>query len=222
MPRVWYARAVRVLAACLFLASCTTTAPSIPDASPDASTGQTDGKDADCAATFGDALTNDFGRVDGTVVAIVEPGNTRCAMPNSDHVIVQVEMLGDVYRMVVNVQSDQLPPEIWMLPVTGIPLPAPAFEEGWHTGLALDYPADLDVHSDDAFAATDLEDAVTTIADAIEVGAPISVYGSSSGGNYAGSAHLIHRNGGGEDGALVIDPTGEPTWLLFRFDEQTF
>jgi hypothetical protein len=208
----------------LFLLGCSTPAETPPDAeTPDAASGQTDGKDHDCADTFGDALTDAFGRVDGTVVAIVEPGNTRCVAPNSDHVIVQVELNGAVYRMVVNVQSDQGDPEIYILRLAGIPLPAPAFSEGWHTGLTFDYRADLDIGFDDPFAPFDLDGAVERVADSIEIGDPISVYASSSGGDFAGSAHLIHRNGGGEDGAIVVRPESEsPTWLLFRFADQTF
>ena len=76
-----------------------------PDAALDAPSLDA-GKDAACASSFGDALTAAFGRVDGTVVAVVAPGTERCAMPNRDHVIVQVEFGGAVYRMVVNVLSN--------------------------------------------------------------------------------------------------------------------
>jgi hypothetical protein len=180
------------------------------------------GKDADCADTFGAALTADFGRVDGTLLAVVEPGNSRCADPNSDHVVVQVLMEGEAYRMVVNVQSDSEPPEIRIRTIDA-PLPAPAFDEGWHTDLALDYPTDFGVHStDDEWAALPLAEASATVADALTIGAPISVYATSSGGDYADSTHLIHRQGDLDDGALVIDPTGSPRWMLFSFADQVF
>ena len=65
--------------------------------------------------------------------------------------------------------------------------------------------------------------ATARIADPIQVGAPIAVYASSSGGTYSHSTHLVHRNGGDADGALVIDPTGPaPQWLLFAFADQAF
>lgn len=208
----------------LTVAACTTTAADRPDATPlppDAG-GQADGKDASCADEFGDALTSAFGRIDGTVVAIVEPGNERCTAPNSDHVVVQVEVDDAVYRMVVNVQSDSGDPEIRVLD-TDAALPSPAFAEGWHPGLTLDYVTDLGVHSTDAWDSLALAEAAAWVASDIEVGTPISVYASSSGGTYAGSAHLIHRNGDGDDGAIVLDPTGAtPRWLLFRFSDQTF
>ncbi len=180
------------------------------------------GKEAACASTFGDALTDAFGRVDGTVIAVVAPGIQSCAMPNSDHLVVQVEFGGDVYRMVVNVQSNGADPNIRGR-VLSAPLPAPAFAPGWHPGLSLDYANDLDVHSDTGWESLALANAAARIAAAIEIGDPIAVYATSSGGTYAHSAHLVHRNGGGHDGALVIDPTGaDPMWLLFSFADQTF
>ncbi|HVV83641.1 MAG TPA: hypothetical protein VHE35_11260 [Kofleriaceae bacterium] len=200
-------------------AGATDAAPDAPaDAAPDAG-----GKDANCASTFGTALTNAFGRVDGTVVAVVEPGNERCALPNSDHVVVQLAFGGDVYRMVVNVKSDIGDPDIKVQTVQA-PLLAPAFAPGWHPGLSVDYPREFSVHSGDAaWQSLDLAAASTWVSDPIEIGAPISVYATSSGGTTAGSAHLVHRNGQNHDGAIVIDPTGaSPRWLLFSFADQTF
>ena len=179
--------------------------------------------DAHCASTFGTALTDAFGRVDGTVVAIVEPGNTRCAKPNNDHVIVQVEMEGAVYRMVVNVLSSGEDSRIQLLQ-TEAPLPAPAFAEGWHTGLSLDYPSDLGISSNQSgWESLEMDAAAAQITELVVVGEPIAVYASSSGGSYADSTHLIHYNGGGHDGALVLRPTADSSsWLLFRFADQEF
>src|SRR5262247_3992728 len=81
-----------------------------PDASPDASTD----KSAACASTFGTALTNAFGRLDGTILAVVMPGNMRCAMPNSTHVVLQVTTNGAAYRMVINVLSTSSDPHVWL------------------------------------------------------------------------------------------------------------
>ena len=148
----------QLLALALLVAGCSgSDAPAAVDAAagvPDAEVG----KDRDCADTFGDVLTDSFGRVDGTVVAIVEPGNTRCVAPNSDHVIVQVELDGAVYRMVANVQSDGVDPEIRVRAIDAA-LPAPAFAEGWHTGVAFDYATDLATHSTDAWDSLALADA---------------------------------------------------------------
>ena len=54
----------------------------------------------------------------------------------------------------------------------------------------------------------------------IEIGDQVSVYADSSGG---ASAHKIHRNLGGDDGAIVIHAnSGSPKFMLFHFDTQTF
>src|SRR4051812_39193939 len=91
-------------------AACGSSSGETPDApAPDASD-----KSAACASTFGNALTNAFGRLDGTVLAVVAPGNQRCAMPNGTHVVVQVTMDGAAYRMVVNVLSTSGDPHVWL------------------------------------------------------------------------------------------------------------
>ncbi|WP_206079653.1 hypothetical protein [Polyangium spumosum] len=175
-------------------------------------------KAKDCADTFGDALTDAFGRVDGTVLAVVKPTDTQCAMPNDDHVVVQVLMDGKVYRMVVNVQSSFGDPDVRYLETSHV-LPGPAWAEGWHTGISLDYATDLGVGAE-AFAPFDLPTLSDVIADAIPLGAKISVYAHSSGG---ASAHKVHRNSGAEDGLIVLDPEGAaPKMLLFRFANQVF
>lgn len=179
-------------------------------------------KQANCASQFGTALTNAFGRVDGTVIAVVPPGEPTCAIVNGDHVVVQVNFDGGVHRMVINVESSFGDPRIRMRQVTA-PLPAPAFETGWHPGLRLDYPSQLNVHSDGGWEALTLREAASRVYDLVEVGAPISVYATSSGGSFASSAHKVHRNGRDTDGALVLNPTSaSPTWVLFHFANQTF
>lgn len=175
-------------------------------------------KAKDCADTFGDALTDAFGRVDGTVLAVVKPTDTQCAMPNDDHVVVQVVMSGQVYRMVVNVQSSFGDPNVRYLETSHV-LPAPAWAEGWHTGISIDYATDLGVEAE-AFTPFDLPTLSDVIADVIPLGAKISVYAHSSGG---ASAHKVHRNSGAEDGLIVLDPEGAaPKMLLFRFANQVF
>jgi len=172
-----------------------------------------------CADTFGDKLTVGFGRIDGIVYAVQKPSDTSCALPNDDHVIVQVLMNGAVYRLVTNVLSNGVDPKVRfaMLPHA---LPAPAFAEGWHTGLTLDYPTTLDVHNDD-FAPFTMDELVAKIAAEVKVGDKVSIY-AQSGKDRPESAHKIHRDKSSQDGAIVISPTGTPKFLLFHFDEQVF
>lgn len=181
-------------------------------------------KAAACTGTFGDALTNAFGRVDGTVLAIVTPADQQCPMPNHDHVILEVTMQGAVYRMVVNVESDSGDPNVRFGELDHAWVGEP-WAEGWHASATLDYPGDLGVHSGDGgiFTPTPMDDLVARLDAEIPLNVPISVYATSSGGSQAASAHLVHRNGSGNDGAIVLDPQGlTPHWLLFHFDEQTF
>ncbi len=173
-----------------------------------------------CAAQFGAAFTNDFGRADGTVVAVVPPA-WQCPLPNSDHAVIQLMIHGQVQRLVVNVQSSFGDPRIRFRTLE-TPLPSPPWEEGWHPALSIDYAA-FGVHSDAGWEALPMEDVAARIYDAILVGAPLSVYGTSSGDSYADSAHKIHRNGKQDDGAIVIDPQSpSPKWLLFHFENQSF
>jgi hypothetical protein len=216
------------LALLLTLAGCNTTPVPVEDAgveAPDAGepdAGQVDaGHKADaCAATFGAAFTNAFGRADGTVVAVVPPA-WQCPLPNGDHLVIQVSIDGGVQRLVVNLQSSFGDPNLRVRTITA-PLPAPEYSEGWHPGLALDYPS-LGLHSDGGWDALTLEQVATRVYDAVPLGAPLSVYATSSGGSLAASAHLVHRNGLQNDGAIIVDPMGaQPTWLLFHFANQTF
>jgi len=163
-----------------------------------------------CAATFGDKLTNAFGRIDGTVLAVVAPDNQTCAQPNSTHVTVQVTMNGAAYRLVTNI--DVLTAEL------DAPLAGPAWSEGWHTDAPLDYATTLHVAST-AFTQTDVTARVTA---ALVPGARISVFSTSTGGTKADSAHLVHRNLANADGAIVVTPDTTPHYLLFRFSNQAF
>lgn len=169
-----------------------------------------------CATSFGDALTAGFGRIDGVISAIQMPNDQSCTMPNRDHLIVQVLMNGAVYRMVVNTDVK--------LASVDHALPAPAFAEGWHTGVALDYPTTLGAHSPAFEAQADMSALVTKVIADLKVGDPISVYATSGDGRPE-SAHLVHRNPNvaSTDGAIVVHPkAATPTFLLFAFDNQTF
>ncbi len=236
MSRVRLALALATLAAFGAL-GCSTSAPasaSADDAASAADVGgtvdstleaadeaATDGsKSAACVDAFGDALPGGWGRLDGTVVAVVSPGDV-CPLPNSDHVIVEVEANGAVYRVVVNVLSTSGDPDVRFGELDHA-LIGPSFAEGFHGGvLRLDYATDLGLHSGAApFAPVAMAQLVPKVADALEIGAPISAYAQGSGGT---SVHNVHRYGAGADGALVVRPTSAtPHWLVFHFADQTF
>lgn len=183
-------------------------------------------KAAACADTFGSSLTKSFGRLDGIVVAVVPPAHPTCPLPNSDHLVLQVKMGGEVYRMVVNVRSDSPSADGGTYDVffgsTPHALVGTEWADGWHENAALDYATDLGLHKSD-LTHHDLETLTANVTDAISIGAKVSVYATSSGGAYAGSAHLVHRNGSNHDGAIVtFGADGSPTFYVFAFDEQNF
>ncbi|MBK8256463.1 MAG: hypothetical protein IPK82_27820 [Polyangiaceae bacterium] len=168
---------------------------------------------------LGVGLTNAFGRLDGTVLAVVKPTDTACFLPNDDHVVLQVLWNNEAYRMVINVQSSFGDPDVFYLVTNKVPTGAP-WVEGWHPGVTLDYVNDLGIHANEftQFPMLELSD---KIADEITLGQKVSVYAESD--NYPSSAHNIHRNGGGQDGAIVIDPESDaPRALLFHFADQNF
>ncbi len=226
-----------LLGACGNSDEATTEEQPLADASADAGTSHADGgtakkdagsdagdaavdKSATCAATFGMDLTPAFARIDGTVVAIVPPGDEACAEPNSTHLVIQVMMGGAVYRLVVDVLSNQGSPNV-LFDEIDAPLAGDAWSDGWHTDAPLDYVTTLGVHSTD-FTAMVEGDLVTKITSEIDLGAKISIYATATSSE-PDSAHLVHRNLTNEDGAIVLGPDGtSPHYLLMHFDEQTF
>jgi len=194
----------------LVLAACESNGGS---AQRDASAPDAQDKAAACADTFGNELTDAFGRLDGTVLAVVPPAMERCAQPNSTHLVVQATMHGAAYRLVVNVEN------IFMYELDA-PLAGPAWSDGWHTDAPLDYVTNLCARSSSFELAPD---AVQRVTDMISLGEKISIYSTSSGGTKADSAHLVHRNAANADGAIVLGPdTATPHYLLFRFSNQLF
>jgi hypothetical protein len=175
-----------------------------------------------CAKTFGTELVSGYGRLDGTVLAVVPPADNACALPNADHLVLQVTMHGAAYRMVVNVKSDRAiaDPRVQMKEVDA-PLIGGDWAEGWHVPAGLDYPTALKVHDKD-FTPYDLAPLTARITSFINVGDKISVFATNDG-TYRDSAHLVHYNGSNQDGAIVVGPaSASPKWLLFHFSTQVF
>ena len=175
-----------------------------------------------CASTFGTELVSGYGRLDGTVLAVVPPADNACALPNSDHVILQVTMHGAAYRMVVNVHSDFPGDQRVQMKEVQAPLLGGPWSEGWHVPGALDYPTALEVHDKD-FTPYDQAPLVQRITSFLTVGEKVSVFATNNNSTYTDSAHLVHYVGGNQDGAIVVGAaTATPTWLLFHFSSQLF
>ena len=226
MTRRWFAIVGVVVAACG--GGGTTGSPDAPTAGPDAkvvadaappgpdAAPQGDGTPTRVACTnnLGNALTTQHGRLDGYLVAIVPVGHNGCN-GDSSHVHLQVKANSMTYDVAVNVSDPQ---DVDYLAADEA-LPDGPWSEGWHPGQAalLDYPT-LGHHAADFTPtpqATLEADINTELASANHVSIFMTGYGPDGG-------HLVHRQGGGRDGAIVIDPLGAPRLLMFHFSTQSF
>jgi len=213
----------RVAAALCCLAGCThpssqqtPDAPPAPDAAVDAPPPLD--KSGGCVDSFGNGLTTGFGRFDGTIVAVLAPGNTTCAAPNATHMVIEIRDGSDVYRMVAAMESTVGNP-VMALAERDAPLVGPAWSAGWHPGVDFDYVTTMGLHRLD-FTPTEEPALVYRITDELDVGAQVSVFATVE--NSDSSAHLIHRNQSNRDGAIVIDPDTNPHYVMLRFDDQLF
>lgn len=191
-----------------------------PDAgTPDAATGG-DGTPTrlPCTSTFGSAMSATFGRLDGILVSIVNPNTTTSCRGDDNHIHLQVRVNGGVEDIAVNIASTTGNPDVDFLTINTA-LRGGAWTEGWHTGQSLDYPTNLGVHSGNFTERTPTQ--LTSLVDSALTSANhVSIFTT---GFDATGGHLIHREGGNHDGAIVINPTtSNPTYLLFHFTTQSF
>ena len=175
-------------------------------------------KSVGCVATFGQDLANGFGRLDGTLVAVVPPTNMSCPAGNSTHLILEIRANGNVYRIVAAVLSTTGNP-VMALAERDAVLTGPVWTEGWNLGIAFDFVNTLGLHRLD-FTPTPESQLIAAITAKLEIGAKVSVFGTVE--NEPDSAHLIHRNAPDQDGGIVINPDNSPHYMLMRFDNQLF
>lgn len=213
-----------VLSAALVVVAACGTPSAAPDANDgnignvgDAATTEDDGVPVrqPCTTSFGNALTSTYGRLDGVLVAIVWPGGSACNS-DGDHVLLQIRANGEIYEIAVNVGSPAA--EDVKTTTRDIPLPGPAWSEGWHTGVAMDYVA-MNVRASDLELQTRSQHVAALMTDLTEVN-HVSVYAIGYGPD---GAHLVHRNGNGKDGLLITRPLSSQVHArLFAFSNQTF
>jgi hypothetical protein len=177
---------------------------------PSASTNDGTPNRVTCTSSFGSGLTADHGRLDGYLVAIVPAGQHGCNA-DSSHLHLQISMKGSTYDVAVNL--DTLEADL------DAALPGGAWSEGWHDGTRLDYPTNLGLHAA-AFTATSPDAQRTRITAALATANHVSIFAT---GYDATGAHDVHRQGGGRDGAIVIDPLSAKAHVLaFRFTTDSF
>jgi hypothetical protein len=173
-----------------------------------------------CTTAFGSALTSNFGRLDGYLVAIVAAGHHGCNS-DQDHLHLQVSAAGAVYDVAVTLVSTQSTgmPEVF-LAEKDAPLGNGPWAEGWHSGTErFDYVSNLGLHASD-FTATPAAALATKLEGSLGTVNHISIYATGYGPT---GAHKVHRNGFGFDGALVLQPTSAtPHVLAFHFSTQPF
>jgi hypothetical protein len=172
-----------------------------------------------CTDAFGHGLTQKFGRLDGYLVSIVSPSSNHQCNADSDHVHLQVLMKSAVYDVAVNVADSSSA----ATPVKVSEIDAPRlngqWEEGWHAGVTFDYVSDLHLHSPN-FGPMDRAKLVQKLEDDLKDVNHISVYATAYGSE---GVHLVHREHGGDDGAIVIRPlSAVPHVLAFCFADQGF
>jgi hypothetical protein len=171
-----------------------------------------------CTGTFGSAMTATFGRLDGFLVAIVNPNTTTSCRGDDNHIHLQVKVNGGIEDIAVNSASTTGNPDVDFRTVSAA-LRGGAWTEGWHPGQTLDYATNLGVTSG-SFTEENQTQLTQLVDSALANANHVSIFTTGFDGT---GGHLIHRQGGGHDGAIVINPTtSSPTYLLFHFTTQSF
>jgi hypothetical protein len=160
-----------------------------------------------CTNKLGQGLSATYGRLDGYLVSLVDPGTKTCN-GDSTHLHLQIKMNGAVYDVAANM--DVLYAE------KVAKLPGAAWSEGWHSAITFDYAANLGAHSGDFTAYPSVAALSTKVQDALKTANHVSVYATGYGKD---GVHKVHRNFGANDGAIVIEPLSPSARvLMFRFD----
>jgi hypothetical protein len=174
-----------------------------------------------CTSQFGTALPSSgtFGRLDGYLVAIVEPGTMNSCNDDDSHVHLQVEMNSEIYDIAIDATDSATHTDDVHTTTLEIEMPGDLpWSEGFHTGLTVDYPT-LGVHST-SIPLDSKAQIVSAIEGDLATANHVSVYTTTYGGD---GAHLVHFNGSGQDGLLVTEPLSTPSHLrLFSFSDQSF
>jgi hypothetical protein len=166
-----------------------------------------------CTGNFGSGLSSgSHGRLDGTLVSIVPPASGQGCNGDAHHLHLQIAMNGGTYDIAVNIAG------VDVLERDGAMVGGP-WTEGWNSNEPLDFPTSFGVHSSD-FSSIDEQTLAQHLESLLADVNHISVFATKYS---TGGAHLIHRNGNGNDGALVLQPlSGAPHYVLVHFPNQTF
>jgi hypothetical protein len=168
-----------------------------------------------CTNDFGSALTEEHGRLDGILVAIVAPTQHSCNADNN-HLHLQVKSGNQIYDVAVTLASAEGVEDVNSTTWDG-DLQSGAWSEGWHAGANLNYVA-LGLRSRE-FAPRTKDQLVDDITAELATANHISIFGTGYGPD---GMHLVHRKNG-LDGAIVIRPLSAlPHYLVFKFADNYF
>jgi hypothetical protein len=161
-----------------------------------------------CTGNFGNALSAQFGRMDGLLVSVIPPGGPSSCNGDARHVHLQVLIQGSVYDVAVNTDTLEA--------TRDMPLPNGAWSEGWHPGLTNDY-TQYGLHSTDF---TTPSNAAQSIENFVATANHVSIFATGYGPT---GAHDVHRHPSTGDGMIVIDPLASTAHvMMFCFNTDTF
>jgi len=195
-------------------------APTAADTGMTADTGTPAMRNASCtplSAQTGTDINTAHGRLDGTLVFVVDEGTGKNCNGDDSHVHLQIEVSGSVYDVAVDIGTAPSD-EVGMYEET-MAVPGGAWAEGWHDD-TLAYPS-IGVHSTSFVTmapnamASQVESLLATTS---KISIFCTVYSTDNG------CHDVHyENGSGKDGAIVLDPTAAMSPVLFfRFTTDSF
>ncbi len=166
----------------------------------------------------GTAVSTEHGRLDGTLVYVVDVGQGKQCNGDDSHVHLQVEVSGSIYDVAVDIGTAPND-EVGYYEET-LAVPGGAWAEGWHGADSLAYPS-LGLHST-SFPTTDPGTVGAQVEALLTTTTKISIF--CKGYPQGNGCHDVHyEDGTGEDGAIVLDPTAAMSPVLFfRFSTQTF
>jgi hypothetical protein len=178
-------------------------------------------RNATCTPTHaqtGTVVDTSHGRLDGTLVYVVDVGTGKTCNGDDSHVHLQIEVSGNVYDVAVDIGT--APNDEVGMYEDAIAIPDGTWAEGWHGTDALAYPS-LGLHvasfpiQDPTTIATQLEALLTSTS-------KISIF--CTGYTQGNGCHDVHyEHGNGDDGAIVLNPTAATsTVLFFRFESDMF
>ncbi len=169
-------------------------------------------------AETGTAVNTSYGRLDGTLVYVVDVGQGRQCNGDDSHVHLQIEVSGSIYDVAVDIGTAPND-EVGMYEET-ITVPGGVWAEGWHGADALAYTAPpLDLH--DTSFVTMAPDAIASEVESLVAGvSKISIF--CHGYAQGDGCHDVHYDNG-NDGAIVLNPTNVMSkTLFFRFPTPSF